>query len=448
MIIMISTCSGQTVPNQIVTNQPINNQSIPNQVATDTINILARDEAIKLALDQASAFKQAQLNEQILSEDILQARKAFLPQISSPSAFIYTSPTRVPDISGQPRTPSFIANNAVTEYLATVSIAGEIDLAGKLRATLKRNIALLRAAQASTEVARRALIQAVDEGYYGYALSVARRQAAELNLTAAQKFEQTTDLLFQGGEVAQIDLTRARLQSVTRMDEMEQAKVNEYIALEGLRLLIGYPDNRAINVSDLTTINIDVNELDRFSPSTIINRAEVAQFDAQHLAAQQDYKVAHAARFPQLSYTFLAGFDTDSLHLKPLGDHSGVSFTVNINIPIFDWGINKSKERQAQFRMQNIDAERVLALRNFNQEYTTSRLQALSAAMRIKLLRASLVDAENNVQISLARYQAGEAQILEVTDAQTTLATQRTALYQALFDYQISRLKLARATGQ
>jgi len=39
-------------------------------------------------------------------------------------------------------------------------------------------------------------------------------------------------------------------------------------------------------------------------------------------------------------------------------------------------------------------------------------------------------------------------EIFEVTDAQTTLVEQRSALYQAIFDYQTALAKLKQATGQ
>jgi outer membrane protein TolC len=35
-----------------------------------------------------------------------------------------------------------------------------------------------------------------------------------------------------------------------------------------------------------------------------------------------------------------------------------------------------------------------------------------------------------------------------VTEAQTTLVTQRSALYQALFDYQVALARLKQATGR
>jgi outer membrane protein TolC len=56
--------------------------------------------------------------------------------------------------------------------------------------------------------------------------------------------------------------------------------------------------------------------------------------------------------------------------------------------------------------------------------------------------------AQDNLSASIARYRAGEAQIIEVTDAQTTLVAQRSALYQASFDYQVALARLKLATGQ
>ncbi|MDX6559695.1 MAG: hypothetical protein QOF72_2744, partial [Blastocatellia bacterium] len=67
---------------------------------------------------------------------------------------------------------------------------------------------------------------------------------------------------------------------------------------------------------------------------------------------------------------------------------------------------------------------------------------------RVRLAREGVLAAQDNLSASIARYRAGEAQIIEVTDAQTMLVTQRAALYQALFDYQTALGRLRQATGQ
>jgi outer membrane protein TolC len=342
---------------------------------------------------------------------------------------------------------SFINANAITEYEALAGVTGELDVGGRLRATLRRNVALLEAARAGTEVARRALIQAVNEAYYGLSLASARRSSAALSLKAAEEFEHITQLLLDAGEVAEVDLRRARLQTATRRDESEQATALESAAADSLRVLVGYDFTTPIITTELVIVPPDVSEIDRFASSTIVQRPEFIQFEAQKRAAEQEVKVARRERLPQLSYSFNGGFDSDSLRSPALRMHTGVLAGVSVTIPLFDWGASHSRERQAKLRAQTAESQQKMALRSFNQQFYTARAQAVSAAARIRVLQASLADAELNVQTSIARYRAGEAPILEVTDSQTTLAAQRAALFQALFDYQIARARLAQASG-
>jgi outer membrane protein TolC len=131
-----------------------------------------------------------------------------------------------------------------------------------------------------------------------------------------------------------------------------------------------------------------------------------------------------------------------------LKEHTGVSAAFSLSIPIFDWGATRSKERQARLRAEIAETERTLALRGFTQQFYAAQAQVTTAATRIRLTRAAISQAQENLDASIARYRAGEAQIVEVTDALTTLAAQRQALYQALFDYQVALARLRQATGQ
>ncbi|MCB1023613.1 MAG: TolC family protein, partial [Acidobacteria bacterium] len=106
-------------------------QSAPTQ-------ILTRDQAVYLALRQASRFEQANLNEQIALEEVVQARSAFYPTISANSGVIYNTPALGSEASGSPRPPSFLGANAITEFQATAIAAGEIDTSGRLKANKRR----------------------------------------------------------------------------------------------------------------------------------------------------------------------------------------------------------------------------------------------------------------------------------------------------------------------
>jgi outer membrane protein TolC len=421
-----------------------------SQQASPQTNVLTRDEAVRLALAQASAFQTAKYAELIAAEDVKQARAAFLPKITVPSTLIYNSPTLGMVAPGTPRSDrfSFISANAVAEYQALIGASGDIDLAGRLRAALRRSVALLEAARAGTEIARRTLIQSVDDAYYGLALATAKRGASELSLTAAEEFARIAELMFKAGEVAQVDSIRARLQVASRRDELEQTRAAELVAAAGLRVLVGYDFANTIAVLNLTTAAPATAEIDRFAVSSVTTRPELAQLDAERRAAQHEIKSARAERLPQFSYSINAGFDSNSLQPDPLHDHSGVLATINLTIPIFDWGASRSREQQARLRIQSFESERNLALRNLTSQFYAARAQALAAAARYQFLSASVSDAERNVQSSIARYRGGEAAFIEVTDAFATLAAQRAALNQALFDYQTAKSRLLQVTGQ
>jgi len=409
--------------------------------------ILTVDDALRLASAQASSFTEAQLNERIAGEDVKQARAAFLPKVGAPLSYIYTSPALgLPP--GEPRAPSFIANNAISEYEALVNVSGDFDVAGKLRATLAKNRALLAAAHAGTEVARRTLAQAVIEAYYGEALAIAQLHGAEQNLRAAEEFEHITSLLVTGGEVAPVDLTRAQLQTIERRDELERARANEAVSGGALRVLIGFDFTRPLLTTDLLLgVPADA-QFQQFKPEDISRRPEFAQLEATLRAAKEEIRIARADRLPSLSYSINGGFDTDSLKAVRLKEHSGVSAAISVNIPIFDWGATRSRERQARLRVQVAENERALAVRGFSQQYYAALAQANTAAARVRLAGTAITLAQTNLDASIARYRAGEAQIIEVTDAQTTLVAQRLALYQAIFDYQTALGRLRQATGQ
>ena len=408
---------------------------------------LSLDEALRLANAQASTFQTAAINERIAAEDVRQARTAFLPRVSTPLSYIYTTPA-LGLAPGEPRAPSFISADAIGVTDALVNVAGDFDIAGRLRASLARSRALLASAHASTEAAKRVLAQAVVEAYYGVALANAQRRAAEGNLAAAEEFEHITSLLLSGGEVASVDLTRAHLQTLARRDELERARANEDIAAGALRVFVGYEFSRPVNTTDLALdIPID-SEYRQFKAEEVSRRPEFIQLEQQLRAAQQEIRIARADRLPSLSYSINGGFDTDSVKAPRLKEHTGVSAAITFSIPIFDWGATRSRERQARLRADLAENERTMALRGFTQQFYAARAQVDSAAARIALGREGVTKAQDNVAASIARYRAGEAAIVEVTDAQTTLVEQRNALYQAIFDYQTALARLKQATAR
>ncbi len=458
LLLFLTFGGANAIRAQQIGNQPTNDPQIPARERTDDAKPLTIVEAVDLALKQASTFRGLQIGEQIAAEDVRQAKAAFYPKVGIAPNFIYTTPSLSQTTAAgvtdgnfaavASRPPSFIGANAITEFQALATVTGEIDTSGRLKATLKRNQLLVESARAGSLIARRDLIQAVTDAYYNLALATVQRRGAEMNSQAAQAFEDNTKLQLDAGEVAPVDLVRARLQTAQRINELEQSKTVESGNGDALRVLIGYDYTQAVAAEDLLLQMPIAGEIENYTQTLMATRPEFAQFDADIKAAEQDASIARADRRPQVTYSLNGGFVSDSLKPPNLRDHTGAAAQIGVTLPIFDSGATRSRETQARLKIQQTRNSRALTERQFVQTFYTARTQAQSAAVRIKQTGASITDAELNVSASLARYRAGEASIVEVTDANNTLVTLKQALYQAIFDYQTARSRLLRAIGQ
>ena len=425
---------------------PLTTPAAPG-LQTSPINI---DQALQMTFQQVSTYNQTQLNERTATQDILQAKAALYPRISANPTIVFTSPSLAnTNVNGTGHPASFLGANAITEYQGLVTAAGEIDTSGRLRATIKRNQALLDAARSGTEVARRNLVAALNETYLNLGLASLKKRAAEENLRVAVDFENLTKLLAEGGEIPPIDAVRAEVQTAARRDELAQAELAEQQAADSLRVFIGYDYSRPVSITDLLMEVPAPTEVEQLTADNQINtRPEIRQIDAQQRAAEEDIKIAQALRRPQVTYIFDGGFISDSLLPKPIYKTFGVRATVGVTIPIFDFGISRSRETQAKIQAQVLEQSKTFTTRMLAQQFRSNELQARSARDRIRLIGESIKKAEQVVEVSLLRYRAGEAQITEVTDAQTQLINQRAALYQAIYDYQVALARLRQAVGK
>src|SRR4051812_39134894 len=154
---------------------------------TTKTRTLSAEEAVKLALENAASLRQAQFDEQSAGEDVKLSRAATLPQFNLPLTYWGTTPSTVRQ-PGEPLVQSFVASSAVNESIGWLTTTGTLDVSGKLRAELNRSHALLAAAHAGTMTARRNLVLATIDAYYGLAMAGQRRRLADEALALAEGF--------------------------------------------------------------------------------------------------------------------------------------------------------------------------------------------------------------------------------------------------------------------
>ncbi len=408
---------------------------------------LTLDEAIKLALGQSSAYQLTQLDERIAAEDVKQARAALFPQFTAPLTYFGTTPSQVRE-EGDPLTFSYVSSSAINETIALLNASGELDISGRLRASLRRSRYQLDAARAGSLIARRQLALDTVDAYYNLVLARERRRFAEETLALAEGFLKVTEDIGRRGEDESegADLLRAGAQVSSRRDELEQARAGEVGALNVVRSLTGIDFETPINVSGISQDLPTTSDFNNFTEEQLKTRPEFGQVEAQRRAALEEARTARGERLPQLTYTLNGGFD--AADFRPLKRYAGGSAIVTLTIPIFDFGASRSRETQARLRAQSAEVQRENTLRQLRQEFYTARAAALGALIRIRETKSAVDNALKNLMIILARYRAKKATITDVVDAQSAFVEARLANSQAVIDYRTSRIRLEPNLGQ
>ena len=406
------------------------------------------DEAIQLALGQSSAYRLSQFDERIAAEDVKQARSALLPRFTVPLTYFGTTPSQVREEEGEPLIYSYVSSSAINETIALLNASGELDLSGRLRASLRRSRHQLDAARAGTLIARRQLALDTVDAYYSLVLARERRRFAQETLALAEGFLKVTQEVQRRGEDESegADLLRASVQVSTRRDELEQARAGEVAAMDSLRLLTGIDFETPINVSNIGLDLPATSDFNNFTEEQLKARPEFGQVEAQRRAALADASAARGERLPQLTYTLNGGFD--AADFRPLKRYAGGSAIVTLTIPVFDFGASRSRETQARLRAQSAEMQRETTLRQLRQEFYTARATALGALVRIRETQSAVDNALKNLVIILARYRAKKATITDVVDAQSAFVEARLSNSQAVIDYRTSRVRLEPNFGQ
>lgn len=412
---------------------------------------LTLQDALQRARTNDPQYRSAITDLELAHEDRLQARAGLLPNVSYTTSYIYTQGTGPQPAScatstaGCP-TSKFIANNGVHEYISQGNAHEAISLTNL--ADYRRSSALLAQARATAEVATRGLVVTVTQSYYG--LVVAQRKYATAQRAAAEatRFRDLSEKLETGGEVAHADVLKARIQAQQQQRDLQEAQ----IAMEKSRLdlaVLLFPDfNQDFAVvDDLQTPEL----LPAFAEVEATgkkNNPELRAALGAYQAANHEVTAAWGGLLPSLSLDYFYGIDSNQFAIRSNGVRNvGYSTVATLQIPIFSWGADRSKLKQAELRR---DQSRVEL--NFAQKQLLSHLrefysEAETARSEMESLASSAEMAAESLRLTTMRYQAGESTVLEVVDAQNTLTQARNAYDDGQSRYRIAIANLQTLTG-
>lgn len=381
---------------------------------------LTLQDALGRARANSVQFQAALTDQGVAHEDKVQARAALLPNVAYNNQFIYTEPNGTP--SGV-----FIAANAVHEYVSEGNVRQVIGYTPY--ADYRRAQALEAVARARAEVAKRGLVVAVVQSYYGLLAAQRKYASAQEAAAEAQRFLDLSRKLEHGGEVAHSDVIKAQLQFNDRQRDLREAQLAMDKSHLDLAVLL-FPDfNLNFTVVDDAQLAPPLMAFDDFLKAAQSRNPDLRASSASFQASKFELASARSGYFPTLTLDYFYGIDAAHFATRePAGiNNLGYAVTATLNIPVWNWGATRSKIVQADLRRKQAQRELSFAERKLQADMRSLYAEAEAARAELDLLKNSVDLASESLRLTTLRYQGGEATALEVVDAQNTLTQARNA---------------------
>jgi outer membrane protein TolC len=431
----------QTLPDQTVHTQPQASSGAPSNAPLT----LSLQDAIERAKKNNPEYRAAMMESSLAKQDRVQSRAALLPSVNYTTSFVYTQ-------GNGTLSSRFVANNGVHEYIAQGDVHQEFSLA--TAADYRRAAAAEAAARARSEIAGRGLVVTVVQAYYGFVVAQRKYATAQRAQAEAQRFFDISQKLERGGEVAQSDVIKAQIQLQEQNRSLQEAELEINRSRLELAVLV-FPDfNENFSVIDDLQISEPLPTFPEVQTATANKNPELRAALAELQAANHEATAAWNGFVPTLSLDYFYGIDANRFAtegIDPLTGRSiqnlGYSAVATLQLPIWNWGANRSKLKQADLRRDQARVELSFTQRQLLAKLRTLYDEAQVAQSEQESLNRSAELAADSLRLTTLRYQAGESSVLEVVDAQNTLTQARNAANDGQMRYRVALANLQTLTG-
>ncbi len=411
---------------------------------------LTLKDALSLAEKNDPAVLAATGDAAAATEDRKQARAALYPSLAGRSEYLGTQG------NGKLSESRFVTNDGVHVYRDWAVVHQDLS-PGLLSGTaILRASAAQALTRAKLEVARRGLAAAVTKNYYALIVTQRKYATAQTALDQAHRSLEISQDLEKGREAAHSDVIRSQLLEITQQQALQEAKLTMENARLDLAVLLFRDFNEDFTVVDDLDTAPALPALDETESMASHGNPALAAALETLRGTNLDVKIARQAFLPTLTVDAVYGIEANAFALHstvaaakqdgPL-PNLGYFITASLNVPVWDWGVRRSKLKQSEIKKEEAEndlstAQRTL-VRNLRGFYDEARV----AHDQLDLLRRAVDLASENLRLNTLRYQAGEAAIVDLVDAQANAIQTRNAYDDGMARYRLAVANLQTITG-
>jgi outer membrane protein len=301
-----------------------------------------------------------------------------------------------------------------------------------------------RQSRADELTTRENVVTAVVDQYLMILRALATRDAADARVALAQRLYEQATQLQKTGVGLNIDTVRANVELQNERQNLIDAETLTHTTKYGLAELLDLPRDQDLEVTD----RLDFYDLPKLEKETLLNQALVARPEIRSLNSQQ--RIAHLStdsageqRLPQLDFSGFWLYQGSRFN----NGIPAYTYEVSLQFPIFTGGRIRAEEARAQLEEQHVAEVRRRVQAQIVDEVKSALDQLTAARNSVDVANLGLQLAQEEVAQAQRRFQAGVTTNIEVITAQDELSRASDNQIGALYQFNLSRAALARATG-
>jgi outer membrane protein len=300
-------------------------------------------------------------------------------------------------------------------------------------------------ARADETTTREIVVEAVVDQYLMILRALATRDAAKERVVLAQRlYEQATELQKTGVGLS-IDTVRANVELQNERQNLIDAETLTHTTKYGLAALLDLPRDQELDVADrLDFFDLPVLDKQTLLDQALTSRPEIRSLNSQQRIAKLTTDAAGEQRLPQLDFSGFWFYQGSRFN----NGIPAYNYTLSLEFPIFTGGKIHAEEARAKLEEQHV-AENHRQLEDQIVNEVKSALDELTAARNsVDVANLGLKLAQEEVAQAQRRFAAGVTTNVEVITAQDALSRANDNQIGALYQFNVSRASLARATGE
>lgn len=288
--------------------------------------------------------------------------------------------------------------------------------------------------------AKQELVLNTTTAYYNVLQSVNMVAVNEETVKNLTEHLDTVQAKYEAGVVAKSEVLRSEVELANARQNLIKAQNTYQIAVNSLNNIIK-TDNKDIKLKEeLKYTPYDKTLEDALA--LIPTRPDIRQAEINVKIADTGVNIAEGGKKPSLSASMSTGWN-DSLLPKDNDWSVGLSASWNV----FDAGLTNAKVKQAELSLDKTKIQVQQAQDAADQEVRQAYLNMQEAEKRLESTEMTAKKASEDLYIAKEKYLAGVGTNLDVFDAQLALTQARTNHVQALYDFNVNKAKLDKATG-